>query len=497
MMHRHTRPTPRSGGLRANALGAADAVVMAIAGTAPAYTLAATTAVLAAAAGLASPASLFWCALPMTGVALAFKYLGRLDANAGASYSWVARALHPVLGFISGWALVVSATIFMVAAALPAGSYTLSLLPVSWPHDQMLATAVGALWFLLMSAVVVMGARITASAQWLMTGIEVTILLVVGITAVARGGVQVFSWSWLFDLTGVGGAQGFASVALIAAFYFWGWDVTANLGEETSRTGRGSGWGGLLGLCSSLVLFEILTIAVNLVLSQPDIQANSETVLAALGDALWPGWGGKVMVIAVMFSTIATLETTLIQVSRTLFAMGRDRTVPAAFGLTHPQWKTPWVAVAAVTAVSLVLLIASSTLGPISTILSDAFSAIGLQITVYYCLAGTAVVVAYRKLLLRSVSNAVFIGLLPLAGSLFMLWVLCQSLLTLDAATLQIGLGALAAGALPLIWYRRAGSDFYTPHNRLDAEAADLIEPHHSATIPLVSDHYDGRVGDL
>lgn len=50
-----------------------------------------------------------------------------LSVNAGAAYDWVERFLHPVLGFFSGWALVVSATIFMVAGSLPAGSVTLSL----------------------------------------------------------------------------------------------------------------------------------------------------------------------------------------------------------------------------------------------------------------------------------------------------------------------------------------------------------------------------------
>ena len=101
--------------LHANVLTSLDAIVMAVAGSAPAYSLAATTAALVAAAGLGSPAALLWCGLPMLGIAFAFTYLGRADVNAGASYSWVGRALHPALGFISGWALVVSATIFMVA----------------------------------------------------------------------------------------------------------------------------------------------------------------------------------------------------------------------------------------------------------------------------------------------------------------------------------------------------------------------------------------------
>ena len=80
----------------------------------------------------------------MLGIAFAFSHLGRGDVNAGAAYSWVRKALHPLLGFISGWAVVVSATIFMVAAAVPAGTATLSLFNAdkTWSTDMI--TAFGA-----------------------------------------------------------------------------------------------------------------------------------------------------------------------------------------------------------------------------------------------------------------------------------------------------------------------------------------------------------------
>ncbi|MER8186067.1 APC family permease [Kitasatospora sp. NPDC094015] len=473
-----TTPHTAAGGsgLRSNVLGTFDTIVMAVAGSAPAYSLAATTATLAGVAGLYSPAALLWCAIPMLGIAWAFNYLGRIDVNAGASYSWVGRALHPSLGFMSGWALVVSATLFMVAGSLPAGSYTLSLFSPELAENTALATAVGAGWFLVMAALVLMGARITAHAQWIMTGIEIAILVVFGVAALVHGGsAAVFSWSWIWGFGHFGGVSGFAAAALIAAFYFWGWDVTANLSEETSNSRRNAGLGGLLGVATAFAIFEMVTISVNLIISQDDIQANSSTLLADLGEAVWPGWGGKVLVVAVVLSTVATLETTLIQVSRSLFAMGRDRTVPAAFGRSHPRWQTPWVALAAVSVVSLLLFVASNALGSVNTILTAAVNAIGLQIAFYYALAGLAVVVAYRRLLLKSVSNAVFIGLWPLAGALFMAFVFVQALVDFTALQLGLGLGTLALGLIPMGWYWARGSAYYRPA-RLDATDADDVE---------------------
>ncbi|MEU2776341.1 APC family permease [Streptomyces sp. NPDC007162] len=472
----------RGRGLQANALGTFDTVVMAVAGSAPAYSLAATTAVLVGAVGLASPAALLWCAIPMLGIALAFSYLGRIDVNAGASYSWVGRTLHPFLGFVSGWALVVSATIFMVAGSLPAGSMTLSLVDAGLADNVALSTVVGAAWFVIMLAVVLGGARLTVRAQLLMSGIELAILLLFAVLALFHtGNARTFDWSWLgfghFD-----GVSGFASGALIAAFYYWGWDVTSNLSEETRNSRRTTGLAGLIGVGIVFALFEVFTITVNVILSSDQIERNDADVLGVLGDEIWPGWGGKLLVVAVMLSTIATLETTLIQVTRSLFAMGRDRTMPAALGKVHRTWNTPYVAIAVVGAVALAMFIASNALGSVGEILSDAISAIGLQIAVYYGLAGLAVVVAYRKMLFRSAGNFLLGGLWPLFGAVFMFWIFVESLGELSGAAITIGIGGLAVGLIPMLWYWKQGSDYYRPA-RLDAARtveADWVPDEHA-----------------
>ncbi|MER5182996.1 APC family permease [Streptomyces sp. NPDC002896] len=489
----------RGRGLQANVLGMFDTVVMAVAGSAPAYSLAATTAVLVGTVGLASPAALLYCAIPMLGIALAFSYLGRIDVNAGASYSWVGRTLHPFLGFISGWALVISATIFMVAGSLPAGSMTLSLFDEALADNTALATAVGAAWFVIMLLVVLGGARLTVRAQLVMSGVELAILAVFAIGALLHtDNARPFDWSWL-GFSHFDGVGGFASGALIAAFYYWGWDVTSNLSEETRDSRRTTGLAGLIGIGIVFLLFEVFTIAVNVILTDKQIQANDANVLAALGEEIWPGWGGKLLIVSVMLSTIATLETTLIQVTRSLFAMGRDRTMPTALGQVHRKWNTPWVAIVVVGAVALLMFVASNALGTVGDILADAIAAIGLQIAVYYGLAGLAVVVAYRKMLLKSPGNFFFGGLWPLFGALFMFWILVESLGELDTASIAIGIGGLAVGLIPMLWYWRQGSEYYRPA-KLDASRTietDYVPDGYAASAAEQSRLHEGLPTDF
>ncbi|MDJ0382420.1 APC family permease [Streptomyces sp. G-G2] len=462
------------GSLRADALGPFDSAVMAVAGCGPAYTIAGTFPALIAAVGVAGPAVFLYCVIPVLGIALAFRHLGRLDPNAGASYAWVARSLHPFLGFLSGWALVVSATVFMASSALPAGAATLSLFGPGAAGDTVLATAVGAGWFLLMAAVVMLGARISAHAQTIITGTQLVLLVGFAVAALSKGGsVADFSLSW-FGFGHFDGQHHFVTGALIAVFAFWGWDVTSNLAEETRGGRRSSGFGGVIGVLTCFALFVVFIIAVNILVGADAVRQNPGAFLSVLGDAVWPGWGGRLLVLAVLLSTVATLETSLIQATRTLFAMGRDRTLHQAFGRIHPRRQAPWTATVVVAGVALVFTVAVN-LGDGPGLVADAVSGVGLLICFYYSLAAFSAVAVHRKQLLTSTGSLFLIGVWPLCGGLFMSWIFVQSLTELGTAALSIGLGALVLGCLPMLRSWFLGSSYFQP-SRLDAERAQKVD---------------------
>ncbi|SHE54176.1 Amino acid transporter [Ferrithrix thermotolerans DSM 19514] len=448
-------------GLRRGVLTLFDPAVMGVAGVAPAYSIAASTATLFGAVALGGPAALLYCGIAMFGIVWAFNYLGRVETNSGASYTWVRNALHPALGYIAGWALVVSALIFMVAGSFPAGSITLGLFSTSLANNTLAVTILGSVFFLIMVGAVAAGVTITAKLQVIMSTVELALLLLFAALMLLHGhNAHAFSWSW-FSPGIFHGSSGFFAGALVAAFYYWGWDVTANLNEETKGSKVTPGIGGIIGVLVVFALFEVFTVGSNLVLSAKDINNNSGDILGVLGQIVWPGLGGKLIVVAVILSTVATLETTIIQVTRTMFSMGRDGTLPKVLGKVHPKWRTPYIATFVVAVISVGLFVGSNYIGSIGNILTDAINAIGLQIAIYYSLAGLSVVILYRKQITKSISNFIFMGLWPLSGAVFMAIMFVKTIPGLNQTTLIVGLGAMALGLIPMAIYWAKGRPYF------------------------------------
>src|SRR5579863_1732201 len=113
--------------LERNAVSGFDAALIAISSTSPANVLATSTVALVAAIGLSGPGALWFGAVPMFGIALAYFYLNQWRSDAGAAFAWVGRTMDPTLGFFAGWSVLVANMLFMVVGSLPLASATLDL----------------------------------------------------------------------------------------------------------------------------------------------------------------------------------------------------------------------------------------------------------------------------------------------------------------------------------------------------------------------------------
>ena len=436
--------------LHAGALGLTESVVMGVAGTAPAFSLAATTATLIAAVGALSVGSLLYCGLVMFGVTFAFMHLNRVITNAGASYAWVGEVFGPIFGFLAGWSLLVASTVFMVSGTIPAATATLILLSSERATDPATVSFVAAAWLIAVSMVVVKGIKPTSYTQIVMTVIEVGVLvLVVGASIIeyASHPAHPVSWRWVSPWAFTPSA--FATGALTALFFFWGWDVTLNLNEETRDAAHAPGRGAVVAMIVVLLLFVTFVIACQLVLSDSEIEQSSTNVVFALADHLFPRPWSYMAVVAVMLSTVGTLETSILQFTRTMYAKGRDGALHPRYAVLHKSWRTPWVATAVITLIGLALLFASSYFPSLGLIIKDSVNAIGFQVACYYSLAGFACAWHFRSTAFKSLDSAVFLFLWPMASAAFLVFIACYSVPTFDLITNVVGLGGIVVGVVP------------------------------------------------
>ncbi|MGA8806178.1 MAG: APC family permease, partial [Solirubrobacterales bacterium] len=97
-------------GLKTGALGWVSNLVIGVASTAPGYSLAATLGFVVAVGGMGfhAPAVMLVSFIPMLLIAAAYYYMNRADPDCGTSFTWVTRAMGPRLGWLTGWAIVVT-----------------------------------------------------------------------------------------------------------------------------------------------------------------------------------------------------------------------------------------------------------------------------------------------------------------------------------------------------------------------------------------------------
>ncbi len=441
--------------LQKNALGLTESTIMGVAGTAPVFSIAATSATLMAGVGTLAPASLLYCGLIMIGVTFAYMYLNRLDANAGASYAWVGAIFNRTLGFLSGWALLVASAVFMVSGTIPAATATLELLDPARANDTGTVTLVAAGWLTAVSAVIIKGIKLTSYVQVALTLVELAILVViVGAALMEYAAHPAHPLSLAnFSLTQFN-PHLFTLGALTALFFYWGWDVTVNLNEETRDGGWVAGLGSLLAMLIIIALFILFAVATLMVLTDREIQAANANVVFAIAGKLFPKPWSYMAVLAVMLSTLGTLETSILQFTRTMFAQGRDGMLHPRYARLHPNWNTPWIATLAIAVFGLVLLFLASSIPSVSQIIQDSVDAIGFQASFYYGLACLACAWHVWRSERVSVFRMLVFVLWPLGSGLFLWFIAVYSLPTFDTTANVIGIGGILLGLLPF-WLNR------------------------------------------
>jgi amino acid transporter len=416
-------------GLKKGAIGYISNIVIGVASTAPAYSLAATLGFVVAVKGVGThaPAVLLVAFVPMLLVASAYKYFNRADPDAGTSFAWTTRAMGPSTGWMNGWAIFLSDIIVMASLADIAALYTYKLFGFTELGNSKAAIIIGAVvWIALMTWICYRGIELSARIQQGLLAIEVVILGVFAVVAFAKvygshppsGSIKP-SLSW-FDPTALKFSDLLVAV-LLAVFIYWGWDSGVAVNEESENPAEGPGKAAVVSTILLLLIYVLVSAAaqsfhgVGFLTSE----GNQEDVLNALGRGVLGGTFNKLLIITVLTSASASTQTTILPTARTTLSMAHWKAVTSLLSRIHKRYLTPTVSTLGFGALSILFTVVLLLLS--ASVLEDAIASIGFPIVFYYGWTGVACAVYYRHELGRSVRSLLLLGVGPVLGGL-MLW---------------------------------------------------------------------------
>src|SRR5262245_50377962 len=110
-----TARVPAEKGLKSGALGLASSVVIGVASTAPAYSLAATLGLVVSFVGVQTPIVVLLAFVPILFTSLGYAELNRIDPDCGTTFTWAGRAFGPRTGWWGGWGIIAADVLVMAS----------------------------------------------------------------------------------------------------------------------------------------------------------------------------------------------------------------------------------------------------------------------------------------------------------------------------------------------------------------------------------------------
>jgi amino acid transporter len=421
---------PGAKGLKADAIGYVSNLVIAVASTAPAYSMAATLGFIVAVAGVTthSPAVLIVSFIPILFVSVGYRYFNLADPDAGTTFAWVTRAWGPQLGWINGWAIFLADVIVMASLAEIASAYTFRLFSWHYGENHNWVLIVGCVvWIALMTWICYRGIELSARIQQILLSFELITLVVFAIVALVKvyGSAPVHSihveasWFNPFDM----GWGPLIDGVLLGIFIYWGWDSGVAVNEESRNRNRGPGKAAVVSTFILLAIYLVVTVAAQAFHGTKFLSSNSLDVLNALGKPVLGSGLDKLLIISVLTSASASTQTTILPTARTTLSMAKWDAIPKAFGTVHPRYLTPSFSTLLMGGLSIVWTVCLLAFNPNQDVLGDTISALGFSVCFYYGCTGLACPFYFRRELFRSARNFLFAGLVPFAGGGMMIYV--------------------------------------------------------------------------
>ncbi len=417
--------------LKKGAISYLSNIVIGVASTAPAYSLAATVGfvVLIGGIGTHTPAVFIVSFIPMFFIATAYNAMNKVDPDCGTTFSWVTRSLGPSWGWVIGWTVIFSDIVVNANQAQIAGTYGFQLFGLDAAANNLLDyTILGVVFIILLTWICWRGIELSARTQQVLLLFEMGTLIIFSVVALIKvytgshaGSVHVqLDWFNPFSL----GIGSLIEGMLLGVFLYWGWDTGVSVNEESENSDTGPGRAAIVSTVVLVAIYLLVTVAAQAYAGTKYLGDNANDIFAGGLSRGVLGWLHFLLTISVLTSATAATQTTILPAARSALSMARRGALPKRFASIHPTNLTPGTATvwAGILSVLWYVLIVNVS----SNVLADCVAGLGFLVCIYYGFTGFAATWFYRHELTRSARNFLTLAVLPTVGGLALMGILVR-----------------------------------------------------------------------
>jgi amino acid transporter len=359
--------TSTGDGLRPNAVGLTGVLFQSIAMMGPAVALAFAFTAGIVYAGGSFPLAIVLALITSLLLALNIGQLALHLPAAGGFYTYVARGLGRIPGFLTGWLTIPVYLLFLPANLLVFG-FTAEGFVVSegGPDIQWWIWMIGIA--MVMALLTFFGVRLSTRTLVVLGSIEVGAFVLLSIFLIGHAPDGNMAQAFTPSLSGdadLGGWKGVVEGAIFAFTAFIGFESAAQLAEESDNPRRNipraillsalligiffvfAGYAGLSGYGFNHI-FPSSATDTHSFISDP----NATPWLTLAGN-VWGQAGVVVITLVILNSTAANLGAGYTAFGRILFAMSRAGALPGVLGHLNKRYRTPIVAITLAAVVSM------------------------------------------------------------------------------------------------------------------------------------------------
>lgn len=220
-------------------------------------------------------------------------------------------------------------------------------------------------WLLLASAVAVIitymnikGLKAAMKLQTVLTAVIAVVGIVLVAASAFKGDSANLKGQMFVSSEPLNNIKGCLSVAAVAPFFLFGFDVIPKAAEEINISLRKVGKILLLSIVLAVSFYALVVVAIGFALDKNGIAASSQGLGLAAADALSKLFNSKAMANVVIIGGICGIVTSwnsfLIGGSRTMFYMARANMIPNCLGRLHPKYQSPSNAILLIGIISLI-----------------------------------------------------------------------------------------------------------------------------------------------